>query len=105
MKHLSRTLTAAALAAAPALGAAGPAVITVDASKVVAPVNELGFGNNIEAADGRGIFSEPADAKTFNVNGVKYGQGFWDPDKNAPNPVTTGLAKTLRMGMMRYPGG
>ncbi|AVM45928.1 cellulase family glycosylhydrolase [Victivallaceae bacterium BBE-744-WT-12] len=105
MKHLSRTLTAAALAAAPALFAAGPAVITVDASKVVAPVNELGFGNNIEAADGRGIFSEPADAKTFNVNGVKYGQGFWDPDKNAPNPVTTGLAKTLRMGMMRYPGG
>ena len=105
MKYLSRTLTAAALAAAPALFAAGPAVITVDASKVVAPVNELGFGNNIEAADGRGIFSEPADAKTFNVNGVKYGQGFWDPDKNAPNPVTTGLAKTLRMGMMRYPGG
>ncbi len=79
--------------------------ITVEAGKVVAAVNPLGFGNNMEAADGRGIFGEKHDAPTFNLNGVKFGQGFWDPVKNAPQPKTTAEAAPLRIGMMRYPGG
>ncbi len=106
MKLTSSSIALAlALSAAALAPAAEPAVITVDAGKVIAPVNPFGFGNNLEAADGRGIFNEKADAPTFNLNGVKYGQGFWDPEKNAPNPETAALARKLDMGMMRYPGG
>ena len=104
MKRISSSLAFALLLAATGMAAELP-TITVDAGKVIAPVNPFGFGNNLEAADGRGIFGEKADAPTFNLNGVKYGQGFWDPAKNQVNPETTALARKLNMGMMRYPGG
>lgn len=104
MKHLFSAMGSALLLALPAAAGTAP-VITVDAAKTVAPVNRLGFGHNLEAADGRGIFDEPASAAAFNLGGVKFGQGLWNPERNAPNPLTAGELGKLRAGMMRYPGG
>ena len=53
MKRISSSLAFALLLAATGMAAEIP-TITVDAGKVIAPVNPFGFGNNLEAADGRG---------------------------------------------------
>ena len=50
-------------------------VISIDAGKTLGTVNRLVFGHNIEAADGRGIFSEAPNAVNFDKSGIKYGQG------------------------------
>ncbi len=77
------------------------AVIAVDASKTLGPVNRHAFGHNMESADSRGIFAVPFNAKAPIVTG----QGLWDVKggKTEPEPVKT--VKELGIGMMRYPGG
>lgn len=82
----------------------GAAVITVDADKTVSTVKPYCFGNNLSAADGRGIYEKP-DAATFSLHGVKYAGGFWDPVKNSPQEQVANLNRSLKIGMMRYPGG
>ncbi len=79
-------------------------VITVNAGKIGAPVNRLILGHNIEAADGRGIF-EPLNPASYNLDGIKFGQGFWDPEAGQPFPAVVEEVKGLGIGMLRYPGG
>lgn len=83
--------------------AAEPA-ITVDAGTLEGPVNRLIFGHNIEAADGRGIY-EPLNATSHNLDGIKFGQGLWDPDARRPCPAVVAEVRGLGIGMLRYPGG
>ena len=80
-------------------------VISIDAGKTLGPVNRLVFGHNIEAADGRGIFSEAPNAANFDKSGIKYGQGLWNPVTRKPYTETAAMVKSINPGMMRYPGG
>ncbi len=78
----------------------GP-VISVDASQSLGPVNRHAFGHNMEAADSRGIFSVPFNAKAQTVEG----QGYWNVKEGKSHPATVEATKELGIGMMRYPGG
>lgn len=98
-------LVVLAAAVAPAAPAVSPAVtaaasLTIEADRPLGPVNRLAFGHNMEAADGRGIFSDRTDA-----SGLRTGQQMWDPVKRAPVPEVLAKAREIGMGMLRYPGG
>jgi alpha-N-arabinofuranosidase len=93
-----------ALAAHIVPGIASETSISVDAGKIEAPVNRLVFGHNLEAADGRGIY-EPLHAPSYALDGIKYGQGTWDPIAQQPYPAVIEEVKGLGVGMLRYPGG
>jgi len=80
-------------------------VISVDAGNKLGTVNRQVFGHNMEAADGRGIFDEPQNAVNFDKNGIKYGQGFWNPTTQTLNAEPLALMERIKAGMMRYPGG
>jgi len=80
-------------------------VISVDAGRSLGPVNRQVFGHNISAGDARGMFSESFDAPKCNPIGIKFGEGFWDPDKMAPYPQPFDQLRKLSPGMLRYPGG
>ncbi len=85
--------------------AAEEVTVTVDAAKDRGPVRELVFGHNIECGDSRGVFSLPADAPTPRPFEVTWGQGYWDPVNNRPNPAVVEIMKQLPYGALRYPGG
>src|ERR1700733_1998051 len=75
--------------------------ISVDASKVLAPVNRLIFGQNIYAADNARIFS--SDKTDLNL--IQRGDDFWDPTTKAPLPEIVSQSKSVEMSVLRYPGG
>lgn len=85
--------------------AAEEVTITVDAARNRGPVRELVFGQNIECGDSRGVFSLPADAPTPRPFEVTWGQGYWDPVNNRPDPAVVEIMKALPFGALRYPGG
>ncbi len=71
--------------------------IEIDAKKVVFQMNPLLFGQNIEAADGKDIFSK--ESRPAN------GDGFWDVKNKVPEPMNVQLAKDIGTSVMRWPGG
>lgn len=77
-----------------------PVEIRIDPGKSPGPVNPLIFGNNIEAANGKNIFSSKVDTKN-----PLDGQGSWNPDLRKPVPEVVAICKDVNMGMLRYPGG
>lgn len=84
----------------PQPGSADPsATITIDASRVVGPVNKRIFGNNILAYQAEG--GDP----TFQEEYSHRGAGVWDPDKHAPVPGYLELAKVAGITVARWPGG
>lgn len=106
-KMLLLSLAAAGMLLTSGVGKAADQVpvITVDAAEKIGPVNPLVFGHNMEAADGRGVFSEPVGAVKFDKGGIKFGQGFWNPAARDVFPQVTDQAKKVNLRMMRYPGG
>jgi alpha-L-arabinofuranosidase len=90
-----------ALACLHALYAQQPAGITVDAGRILGPVNRLVFGQNIDAADNARIFS--SDSTDLNL--IQRGDGFWDPGARAPVAAVVSESKSAGMSMLRYPGG
>jgi len=80
-------------------------VIHVEASNIIGDVNRKIFGQNLETADGRGIFSEAWNAKIFDISGIRYGQGIWNPDRHNFRPEIIDIVKGMGVGMLRYPGG
>ncbi|HCE45433.1 MAG TPA: hypothetical protein DET40_17985 [Lentisphaeria bacterium] len=114
---LKRNMICAAAVAGSVLGACGcavqqnaisvperdpsrPVLIQVDPGKSPGAVNPLIFGNNLEAANGKDIFSSKVDtAEPTN------GQGSWNPGLRRPVPEVVEICKSVRMGMLRYPGG
>ena len=75
--------------------------ITVNAGQILAPVNRLVFGQNIEAADNAYIFS----SNTTDMNAINMGEGFWDPATGAPVAEVVNQSKAVGMSILRYPGG
>jgi alpha-N-arabinofuranosidase len=61
------------------------AVAVIDASKILRPVPKELFGTNIEW--------------------VRNGNGVWNPDAKAPQPVMERMARDLGVTLVRYPGG
>lgn len=88
----------------PAMVLAGPPQITVDADKIIAPVNRLAFGDNMEASDLRGI-SFGKDFNQYSLAPIRYAEGWWDPQTRRPMPQPVRLAQKINLGSMRYPGG
>jgi alpha-N-arabinofuranosidase len=76
------------------------ATISVDAGRVLGPVNQLVFGHNVEAADTQFIFSPNS-----NPTQGQTGDGVWDPVARRSVPEVVRLARQIRMPMLRYPGG
>jgi len=95
-------LTVAALAAAVAAGAAGapPASIEVRADRITGEISPLVLGHNLEAGDSFGIFGTRHDTET-----PRTGGGVWNPGRGGPVPEAVRLAREIRAGMMRFPGG
>lgn len=79
------------------------AAITVHAGQETGKIPREIFGHNVEAGDPRGIH-EPVTAPVP-LRVIKYGQGFWNGDINAPFPAVVAEMKKLKSGMLRYPGG
>lgn len=80
--------------------AAETARVTVDAGRVLGPVNPLVFGHGVVAADSQFIFtprSNPIPGRT--------GGGVWDPAARRPVPEVVDAARAIGMQMVRYPGG
>lgn len=77
-----------------------PALITVDVSRVLGPVKPMVFGHSLEAADPYLIFGS-----NHNYSDTRTGEGFWNPDKASPVPASVAVAKSVRTGLLRYPGG
>eukprot|EP00831_Metopus_contortus_P072841 TRINITY_DN66439_c0_g1_i1.p1 TRINITY_DN66439_c0_g1~~TRINITY_DN66439_c0_g1_i1.p1 ORF type:complete len:523 (-),score=80.77 TRINITY_DN66439_c0_g1_i1:56-1624(-) len=75
------------------------AIIKIDPTRKTGKVNPLIFGNNIEAANGKDIFSDKDTEQPLN------GQGAWNTKADEPIPEVVYIAKEVRMGMLRYPGG
>ncbi len=95
---LATVITASSLLT---LQAQQSANITVQANQVLAPVNRLIFGQNIDAADNAYIFS----SNTTDPNLIQRGDGIWDPATNEPVPDILSKSKAIGMSMLRYPGG
>lgn len=58
------------------------------------------FGQNLEAADPKGIFGPNS-----NTVQSRTGDGFWDPVARRPVPEVLAFAKDIGVTVMRYPGG
>jgi alpha-L-arabinofuranosidase len=78
-----------------------PAHITVDAGRIIGPVNRKIMGQMKSGADGQYIWSSDKSDVTMR----RTGWNIWDPQKNAPESVPTELIKALKPGVVRYPGG
>lgn len=74
--------------------------ITIDPAKDRGAVNRLVFGHNIEAGNGKDIFSSKKD-----TNDPRAGRGAWDVEGRKPIADTVAWSKAIGMGMLRYPGG
>lgn len=82
-------------------GAAAPsATITVDANHKLGVVPRLVFGQNVEAADDKDIFTTETSREL-----LLSGKGHWDPQRRAPVPAVVEHARELGMTALRYPGG
>lgn len=80
--------------------ASRPAIVEVNATKVVAPVTTRVFGNNVlaylapqgQTDEGHRIYSD-------------RGAGLWDPESASPVPEYVELAKLAGITVARWPGG
>lgn len=88
-----------AVASKPVPEPVGP-TITITPGTVLGPVNRLVFGHNIEAGNGKDIFSSKKD-----TNDPRAGRGAWDVANRRPIADTVAWSKAIGMGMLRYPGG
>lgn len=79
-------------------------VIQINPEEVIGNANPMIFGQNIEAADERGIF-QSANLPKPSPDSVNTGKGHWDPVNRMPNPAAVSVMKQVRTGMLRYPGG
>jgi len=76
-----------------------PTVIEINPGKTAGKVNPMIFGNNLESANGKGIFGDR------DTNDPINGQGAWNPALGRPVPEVVEIAQTIKLGMLRYPGG
>jgi alpha-N-arabinofuranosidase len=95
---LASTLAASSVAAAQSQQDAG---IVVNARQILAPVNRLVFGQNVESADGAYIFS----SNTTDTNAINTASGFWDPATRAPDSEVLNQSRAVGTSVLRYPGG
>ncbi len=79
--------------------------IEVDCGTITGELNPLNFGQNIEAADTRGIFGPAVGSPKWNRHDVKYGQGLWNPETGSLAAGSGDILKKLKVGSLRYPGG
>jgi alpha-L-arabinofuranosidase len=93
-------MSADAAPATSATSSPSPATVTIDPAKVLGPVQRLVFGHNVEAADGKDIFSP-----TSNPIPGRTGDGLWDPARRRPVPEVLAMSKEIGVAMLRYPGG
>jgi alpha-N-arabinofuranosidase len=101
MKRLSMLASAVALWGVVSAATAAPAVrIDVDATKSLGPVNRMVFGQNLEAANPNGIFSQKAD-----LYAMCQGDGTWNDTARQPNAPGIDPAREARVSVIRYPGG
>ena len=99
----ARCLRTAAANAGKSSAPAPTTVIHVNPGKIIAPVNPMIFGHNIEASDPR-IVRNRFDWKRDSLL-MDHGGGFWDPVARRAVPAARELAGKVRMGVLRYPGG
>lgn len=83
---------------------AADAEITVDFAKSLGPVNHKIFGQNMEAWDSRGVFRKE-DIPLDSNQGVRDGQGTFDPVGKTFYPEVLQQFKRVAPGSLRYPGG
>lgn len=103
MKMSSIKILSTILVAFPLIALAD-AVILIDAEDIVSPVKPWCFGNNLSGADSRGIYVK-MDSPMTNLRTINYAGGYWNPLQNAPFENIAALVRSLKIGMMRYPGG
>ncbi len=72
--------------------------IVIEADKARGSVNPFIFGHNLEAADGKDIFSTKPSPKSD-------ADGIWNIAERKPTPEIVQFSKDIGMKMMRYPGG
>ena len=101
IKHALLLGVAFATTASHAASPLSPAQITVDATKVVAPVNRYVFGQAVEAADSAGIFKGSVTQPTQ----LQSGNGFWNWETSKPVASIVQKCHQVNVTMMRYPGG
>ncbi len=77
------------------------ATITVEADKVLGPVNRKVMGQMLVGGDGQYIYA--SDEPDLFLR--RKGHGIWDDVNHRPNPEVLELLKALRPGVIRYPGG
>jgi alpha-L-arabinofuranosidase len=77
----------------------GP-TISVDPRHGLGPVNRLVLGHNIEAGNGKDIFSSKTD-----TSDPRAGKGAWDVANHRPLADTVRWSQAIGMSMLRYPGG
>ncbi len=75
------------------LAQAGEAVVTIDTTTVIGPVNRLVLGGNLQ--------SEPASEE----HSANRGGGIWDPERRAPVPEVMAAVRRAGITSLRYPGG
>ncbi|MBA3936815.1 MAG: hypothetical protein H0X38_05085 [Planctomycetes bacterium] len=75
------------------LAQAGEALVTIDATTVIGPVNRLVLGGNLQA--------EPA-GEDISAN---RGGGIWDPERRAPVQEVMAAVRRAGITSLRYPGG
>ncbi len=84
---------------------AGEAVIRVDYSKTLGPVNAYIFGNNMLGYD-PATYHDPTERWAWNYTGFSdYGAGIWDPATERPVPEVVALAQEAGISIARFPGG
>lgn len=80
--------------------------ITINANRILGPVNRKVLGSNV-------IGGEKWTIKGKNwrklaprwLGAIRTGSGVWNPKTMKPNPLAVKLVKALHVGPLRYPGG
>ena len=78
------------------------ASITVDASKILGPVNRMDFGQSIESGDGRVMGNV---RKPWMSDFLVSAAGLWDAKQKQVFPAVADDIRGLGMGALRFPGG
>lgn len=84
-------------------GAGTSPLIRIHADRNAGRAPEMIYGQNIEAADMRGISASLNNPVLSAI--VNNASGYWDASNNRPAPIALETIKQLRCRMLRYPGG